>query len=70
MRVYGFLWRLLITLWMFFLIAADSRAQKQEIVTIRLANIPLRSATGVQNKAELAVFDAFFKKYPTTVSSG
>jgi len=64
MRVYGFLWRLLITLWMFFLIAADSRAQKQEIVTIRLANIPLRSATGVQNKAELAVFDAFFKKYP------
>ncbi len=35
-----------------------------EIVTIRLANIPLRSATGVQNLAELAVFDAFFKKHP------
>jgi len=41
---------------------ADGR--ESDVVTIRLANIPLRSATGVQNLAELAVFDAFFKKHP------
>ncbi|MCS6949832.1 MAG: hypothetical protein NZ520_05135, partial [bacterium] len=41
-----------------------ARAEEKGTVTIRLANIPLRSATGVQNQAELAVFDAFFKKYP------
>lgn len=36
----------------------------KEVVVLRLAGIPLRSATGVQNAAELAVFDAFFKKHP------
>jgi ABC-type glycerol-3-phosphate transport system substrate-binding protein len=64
MGSHGFSWKILTALWVLVLLVADSRAQKQEMVTIRLANIPLRSATGVQNKAELAVFDAFFRKYP------
>ena len=46
------------------LLALPALAEERDVVTIRLANIPLRSATGVQNQAELAVFDAFFKKYP------
>jgi hypothetical protein len=66
MGSHGFSWKILTALWVLVLLVADSRAQKQEMVTIRLANIPLRSATGVQNKAELAVFDAFFRSIRTT----
>lgn len=48
----------------FLLCTCPSNGRDDHVVTIRLANIPLRSATGVQNLAELAVFDAFFKKHP------